>query len=89
MANRVERTARSIALIHAGVWVIGAVGFGIALGGTRGGQLDRLAFYAIIGGFIGWFVGQTRATSFRLLALTADISRGTHSRQLPDANPES
>jgi hypothetical protein len=75
-----ERTARSIALIHAGVWLIGGTGLGIALG-TGGSVL-----YAMTGGIIGWFVGQMRATAFRLQARTIDISQGLHNRRPPDAN---
>ena len=80
MASSDERTARSIALIHAGVWLIGGTGFSLALG--TGGSL----LYAMTGGIIGWFVGQMRATAFRLQARTIDISLGRHNRRPPDAN---
>ena len=80
MPSTHERTARSIALIHAGVWLIGGTGLGVALG-TGGSVL-----YAMTGGIIGWFIGQMRATAFRLQARTIDISLGRHNHRPPDAN---
>jgi hypothetical protein len=78
LAGKLEKTARSITFIHIGVWAIGGTALGVALGGdTRGGQLAGAAGYALIGGIVGWWVGQGRAAALRLQAVT------THRRTEP------
>jgi hypothetical protein len=72
LARHLETTARSIAYIHLGVWVVGGILLGSALGGdTRTLQLAGASAYALVSGTIGWFVGQNRAASLRLQAITA------------------
>jgi hypothetical protein len=72
LVGTLEKTARSIALIHLSVWAVGGMMLGAALGGdTRGVQLVGAASYALIAGIIGWWVGQGRAASLRLQAVAA------------------
>jgi hypothetical protein len=72
LARDLEMTAKSIAFIHLGVWTVGGLVLGSALGGdTYGLRLAGAAVYAMVSGTIGWFVGQNRAASLRLQAITA------------------
>lgn len=72
LAEKLEKTAESMAFVHLGLWMVGGAMLGFALGDdTRNVQLPAAATYATICGIIGWSVGQSRAASLRLQAITA------------------
>jgi hypothetical protein len=72
LSEYLDKSSRSITLIHTAVWTVGGMAFGAALGGdTRGVQLMGAAGYSLIAGLLGLTVGKLRAASFRLQALRA------------------